>query len=206
MYLTRLTLDSRSAQARRDLASPYDMHRTLVRAFAVDGEQTPPRFLWRLEPQVSWGTPPVLLVQSSHTADWQFLQVEPNYLKLLPETKMLDLGDWMQPLRRYRFRLFANPTVSRDGKRYGLASEVDQLAWLSRQGERHGFELESAVVMASDMLKTHKRDIGISLQRACYEGVLAAADITRLAAAVEGGIGPGKAFGFGLLSLAEIRH
>ncbi|MDT1028372.1 type I-E CRISPR-associated protein Cas6/Cse3/CasE, partial [Pseudomonas paraeruginosa] len=28
MYLTRLTLDPRSAQARRDLGDAYEMHRT----------------------------------------------------------------------------------------------------------------------------------------------------------------------------------
>ncbi len=48
MYLTRLTPDPRSAQARRDPGDAYEMHRTLSRVFA--DEQAPAsRFLWRLE-------------------------------------------------------------------------------------------------------------------------------------------------------------
>ena len=46
MYLSRLKLDTRSPQVRRDLSDSYDMHRTLVRAFVDDPGQTPPRFLW----------------------------------------------------------------------------------------------------------------------------------------------------------------
>ena len=50
MYLSRLTLDPRQPQARRDLGDAYDMHRTLTRAFALDATTLPPRFLWRLDP------------------------------------------------------------------------------------------------------------------------------------------------------------
>ncbi len=36
MYLSKLTLDPRHPQARRDLGDAYEMHRTLARAFAPD--------------------------------------------------------------------------------------------------------------------------------------------------------------------------
>ena len=45
-----------------------------------------------------------------------------------------------------RFRLRANPTVTRAGKRHGLTSQGAQLAWLQRQGERGGFQLVSCGV------------------------------------------------------------
>ena len=204
MYLTRLSLDPRNAQARRDLGNPYDMHRTLVRAFVADEQQTPPRFLWRLEPQISWSTPPVLLVQSEQAADWSHLQALPNYLKQLPESKDWVLDNWLAPKQRYQFRLFANPTVTREGKRYGVSVEKAQLAWIARQGERHGFAVEAAIVTASDILKPRKQQTSMSLQRACYEGILQATDTTRLQTAVKVGIGPGKAFGCSLLSLARV--
>ena len=202
MYLTRLSLDLRSAQARRDLADPYDMHRTLVRAFVADENQSPPRFLWRLEPAAAWSDP-VLLVQSECAADWSVLGALPNYLKKSAETKALEIAQLLTADGRYRFRLFANPTVTRDGKRYGLVSEDDQLAWLARQGERLGFGVEAALVTASDLLTSRKGSMRISLQRACFEGILHIADCDRVASAVAAGIGPGKAFGCGLLSLAR---
>lgn len=203
MYLTRLSLDPRSAQARRDLADSYDMHRTLVRAFVANETQVVSRFLWRIEAQIAWKDPAVL-VQSAHAADWSALEGLVGYLKRPAETKLVQLEHLLQREGRYRFRLFANPTVTRDGKRYGLVAEDSQLAWLTRQGERLGFRVDSALVTASDVLKSRKGEARISLQRVCYEGILQVLDVDSLAGALSAGIGPGKAFGCGLLSLARV--
>lgn len=207
MYLTRLQLDPRSAQARRDLADPYDMHRTLVRAFVQSDAQTPPRFLWRVEPGGAWAQPTVL-VQSTSPSDWAFLARLPGYLvgDALPETKTFEPAEML--LRgggRYRFRLVANPTVTRGGKRHGLAGEEAQLAWLARQGERTGFSVLTALVSASDQVRSRRGAELVSLSRVCFEGVLEVRDAALLASALSAGIGPGKAFGCGLLSLARMR-
>jgi len=202
MYLTRLRLDPRSAQARRDLADPYDMHRTLVRAFVRDAEQTPPRILWRAEPAAAWSEP-ILLVQALEPADWSVLEALPNYLKGGAETRDINPESWLQAEQCYRFRLFANPTVTRDGKRQGLMAEEAQLAWLARQGERHGFTVEAALVTGSELLRSRKQDSRVSLLKVCFEGRLRVRDSAALAAALRAGIGPGKAFGCGLLSLGR---
>ena len=204
MYLTRLLLDTRSAQVRRDLGNPYELHRTLVRAFVQSDAQDVPRFLWRVEPQAAWNSPPVVLVQSEHSADWSLLQALPRYLKAPPETKALSPERLFPARQRCRFRLFANPTVTRAGKRIGLVGDDAQLAWLQRQGQSHGFALETAIVTHSEVLKPRKQATVLSLQRACYEGVLQVTDAERLKVALVAGIGPGKAFGCGLLSLARI--
>lgn len=204
MYLTQLRLEPRSAQARRDLADPYDMHRTLVRAFVQDETQAPPRFLWRLEPGQVWAQP-VLLVQSAHAADWSVLTRLPGYLQNdeLPQTKAFEAATLLRAEARYRFRLVANPTVTRVGKRHGLFGEDAQLAWLHRQGERTGFTVETALVSGSDQLQGRKGATRVSLLRVCFDGVLRARDIDPLKQALSAGIGPGKAFGCGLLSLAR---
>ena len=202
MYLTRLRLDPRSAQVRRDLSEPYEMHRTLVRAFVRDAEQVPPRILWRAEPTAAWSEP-VVLVQAQEPANWSVLEALPNYLKSRAETRDISPGDWLQPGQSYRFRLFANPTVTRDGKRQGLVSEEAQLTWLARQGERHGFAVEAALVTGSEQLRGRKQDSRISVLQACFEGRLQVRDCAALASALHTGIGPGKAFGCGLLSLGR---
>ena len=203
MYLTRLTLDPRSAQARRDLADAYEMHRTLARAFVADEQSAPTRFLWRLEAGSNAWASPVVLVQSAQAGDWSALQVLPNYLQREIESKPLDLQTWVEGGARYRFRLLANPTVTRQGKRYGLVGEQEQLAWLSRQGERHGFAVEAALVTASDVLASRKGESRISLQRVCFEGRLQVRELAAFSRALEQGIGPGKAFGCGLLSVGR---
>lgn len=200
MYLTRLRLDPRSAQARRDLGDPYELHRTLVRAFVSDAEQVPPRILWRAEPTAAWSEP-VVLVQAQEPANWSVLEALPNYLKSSAETRDIRPEGWLQPEQCYRFRLFANPTVTRDGKRRGLVTGDAQLAWLARQGERHGFAVEAALVTGSEQLRSRKQDSRISVLQACFEGRLRVRDCVTLASALRAGIGPGKAFGCGLLSL-----
>lgn len=204
MYLTQLRLDPRSPQARRDLANAYDMHRTLVRGFVRD-EQTPaPRFLWRLEPGRS-GDFPVVLVQSAEPSDWSFLAAFGGYLRdaELPATKSFDLAAFIQPEKHYRFRLVANPTVTRQRQRHGLVGEDAQLSWLNRQGEQHGFTVDSAMVGNSDTLRGRKAQTRVSLLQVHFEGVLRVDDHAALSKAVASGIGHGKAFGCGLLSLAR---
>lgn len=203
MHLTRLRLDLRSAQARRDLSDAYQMHRTLTRAFAADASSHPERFLWRLEASATDGSQPVVLVQSASSANWLALKALPNYLKGEPETKTYAPERLVQADADYRFRLLANPTVTRNEKRYGLAGEDEQLAWLSRQGNRHGFEVRAALVTSSDMARMRKAESRVQVQRACFEGVLRVTDSASLLQAIESGIGPAKAFGCGLLSLAR---
>lgn len=207
MHLTRLRLDPRSPQARRDLSDAYEMHRTLVRAFVRTPDQTPPRILWRAEPAAAWSDP-VVLVQSQEVGDWSVLEALPNYLKPKDgksgvETRELNPEQWLHMGERFRFRLFANPTVTRDGKRQGLTSEDAQLAWLARQGERYGFSVEAALVTGTELLGGRKADHRISLLKACFEGRLQVSDAELLTQALCTGIGPGKAFGCGLLSLGR---
>lgn len=203
MHLTRLTLDPRSAQARRDLGNAYEMHRTLARAFVADDQSPPARFLWRLEAGGNAWATPMVLVQAAAEADWSAVQALPNYLQRPVESKRLALEEWVEGGGCHRFRLQANPTVTRQGKRYGLVGEAEQLAWLGRQGERHGFSVEAALVTASDVLNNRKGEGLISLQRVCFEGRLQVTELAAFSRALTLGIGPGKAFGCGLLSLAR---
>lgn len=202
MHLTRLRLDPRSPQARRDLSDAYEMHRTLVRAFVRAPDQTPPRILWRAEPAAAWSDP-VVLVQSQDVGDWSVLKALPHYLKGEAETRALSPEQWLHTGERFRFRLFANPTVTREGNRLGLTSEDAQLACLARQGERCGFSVEAALVTGSELLGGRKADNRISVLKACFEGRLQVRDSVLLTQALCSGIGPGKAFGCGLLSLGR---
>lgn len=202
LYLSRLILNPRSKEARRDLANPYDLHRTLSRAFAPDEETTPERFLWRLETTVNWQQPQ-LLVQSQTAGNWARLFALPNYLQGEVQEKSFTPDQWLEVGTTRRFRLQANPTVARDGKRRGLCNEKEQLAWLARQGERHGFSLAHTLVSNSVMLYGRKGENRLSVLTATFEGYLSVADPDALRAALCDGIGPAKSLGCGLLSLGK---
>lgn len=223
MYLSRLQLDPRSKQARTDLANPYQLHATLCRAFAAE-DQTPPRFLWRLEE----GKNPVVLVQSATEPDWNKLaQRFPGYFQEPPKTGQLPL-EHLQPNQTLRFRLRCNPTittVAKDGsigkdgkpkkKRYGLYKLEDLVGeeiegvwkpgWLERQAEKSGFKLMDFMVVQSEKLTLYKHDRSskITLQSVLYEGHLKITDLEAFKRTLATGLGHAKALGFGLLSIAK---
>lgn len=202
LYLSRLILNPRSRDARRDLANPYDLHRTLVRAFALDEVTAPARFLWRLEATTNWQQPQ-LLVQSQAEGNWGALRDLSHYLQGEVQEKRFAPEAWLEQGRSYRFRLQANPTVARDGKRRGLCREEEQLDWLARQGVRHGFSLIQALVSNSVMQHGRKGESRLSVLTATFEGYLQVGDPHALRAALYEGIGPAKSLGCGLLSLGK---
>lgn len=207
MYLSRLQLDPRCKQARTDLASPYQLHATLCHAFA-EPNQTPPRFLWRAEE----GKIPTVLVQSVETPNWEKLtQRFPGYFAQRPESKPIPL-EHLQPGQVLRFRLRANPTVTRKDpqnpdkrKRHGLKSVEEQLEWLHRQGAKGGFDLLGAMVVQSERVRMfkHTRDGEIVLWAVLYEGYLRVSDLEAFRRTLASGLGHAKALGFGLLSIGK---
>ncbi|OWY37338.1 type I-E CRISPR-associated protein Cas6/Cse3/CasE [Xenophilus sp. AP218F] len=201
MYLTRLKLDSRGAAARRDLASAYELHRTLSRAFAENDDSQPSRFLWRLESIDATQGVAILLVQSEEEGRWG----------RLPDGYLLDIAsktvDWQTLLhddRRYRFRLLANPTVTREGKRYGLTDEEEQLAWLQRQLQKAGCVAQSVMRTRSERWTVRKKGHVITVQAVGFEGVLAVDQVTLLQTAIRQGVGHAKSLGLGMLSVAPV--
>lgn len=206
MFLSKLTLNPHHPQARRDLSDAYEMHRTLARAFAPDAEAVPARFLWRLERGTDYQPSSVVLVQSAQPADWSALNAFPGYADEIHANKTVDLEILIQPGARYRFRLLANPTVTREGKRYGLTREHEQLAWIVRQGERHGFSVLGCVRGANERLQVRQGRGGnhITLHTALFDGLLRADAPEILRQSVLNGFGHGKAMGLGMLSLARL--
>lgn len=216
MFLSKLVLDPHAPSARRDLANPYQMHASLCRAFAAPDE-CPPRFLWRLETARNTRFPHVL-VQSAAAPDWEGFG---EYFCAPPEVGRLPL-EHLQEGQTLRFRLRANPTVTRydpeairqrqdgtvnqgKGKRHGITDVEGQLSWLARQMERGGFAVLGAIVARSERVRMTKHQGGppITLQAVLYEGHLKIAYLEAFKATLERGVGPAKAFGFGLLSIAK---
>ena len=202
MFLHKLTPSLRHPQARKDLASRYELHRTLASALAI-GEGVPPadRYLWRLD-QGRDGAP-AILVQTAQPVDWSPLERRHHgYCEDIKANKAMPAGRF-EPGEVFHFRLHASPSRMSAGKRSALIDEEEQLAWIRRVAGENGFEIVACDRRHGCLEKHHKADGNhIILAVAEFDGVLRVADMAAFADAIECGIGRGKAFGFGMLSLA----
>jgi CRISPR system Cascade subunit CasE len=206
MYLSRLVLDPRSRRVQRESADPYQMHRSIMRAFP-DDLPVDERVLFRCDADRRTGVLTVL-VQSLYEPDWSWLDNGEGRGYVLdigetnPDVKLFSLEP--VPGQQLIFRLRANPTVKRDSKRHALWREEEQLDWLGRKADLGGFRALSVRLQELGSVQgwTANRN-RLNLFAVQYEGVLSVTDPNKFVTTVQDGIGPGKGVGFGLLSLAR---
>lgn len=227
MYLSRLILNPRSRQVQHEIADPYELHRTVSRAFpdgvfkAERTEDNATNILFRvdLHPRTRI---PTLLVQSRQLPSWDFLSVEKKDYLLGENDLPLDVENpaikemnlQLHEGQTLTFRLRANPTVKKDregkkqGRRVGLIHEEDQQKWLERKLESAGAALVSVNIVNEQFTRgklfiekeNEKRMKFLSVQ---FDGVLQVKNPDELASTIFTGFGSAKGLGFGLLSLAR---
>jgi len=198
LTLSRLCLNLQSDAVRRDLLDPYQLHRTLARAFA--GPRAEAGLLYRLELGMEDA---IVLAQSRVKPDWSGLP--DGYLEADEPARLRRWAPRLAVGQALRFRLRANPTFKRGRRRLAWLREEQQLGWLARQGQGHGFALLQATALREgfvQMARPGRRRVPVTCYAVLYDGFLSIAEPVLLAAAVRDGLGAGKAFGFGLLSLA----
>jgi len=227
MFLSKLVLNRGNANVRRDLARPYEMHRTLMNAYGQARVENRCDLLFRVEPWRGGAT--VVLVQTREDPQG-WTQLPPGYLLHPCESKCVDLAPVAG--QRLRFRLRANPTkrvasgnerlgASMAGKRIGLISEAEQVRWLLRKAEAAGFHIPGewlkanrpetdepvlipnfrVEVIPEGRARNAKPGHGGEFLAVRFEGTLVVTDAEKFRAALASGIGSAKAFGFGLLSV-----
>ncbi len=188
-----------------------------------DGARSRFSLLYRLDESPS-GLP-VLLVQSGAYPDWGTLRGHSTRY-LLKEAEIKDVAASYSALtagQMLTFKLHANPTKKvdlrqdkdperRNGRRVVLVKEEEQLGWIVRKGEQSGFDLMrrgdgSPTVQVSPVQRVvgHGPPDTRTFGAVTFGGVLRVTDANLLRAALVVGIGSGKAYGFGLLSLARVR-
>jgi CRISPR system Cascade subunit CasE len=208
MYLSRLILNPASLRVMREVGSPYEMHRTLMGAYPDELAPGQERVLFRVDGDLRRGWLAVL-VQSLKEPDWSDLQAEASdYLLPLPAPNP-EVKPFRPAFARGQilvFRLRANPTVKRQGRRWGLVDETEQGEWLRRKAAGGGFQILQARARQEDpvggKIQRVEEAHTLKLISVRFDGVLRVVEPEAFLRSVAYGIGSGKAFGFGLLSLA----
>ncbi len=207
------------------------MHKTVLMGFPqkdkIKNNQESARaqfdLLYRIEESIS-NNKIFLIVQSNTEPDWTSL---PKGYTLENEK---DNGFIIKNIEAilliitkntvFKFKLRANPTQkkfnkeNKKGMRIPLVNEQDQLEWLKRKGTLHGFRILSlnqnipnASVREQITYQGKKREGDkihvLTFYSIEFEGLLGVVDEEKFILALKKGIGSGKSFGFGLITLAK---
>ena len=226
MYLSRIRLDAGKRETMTALSNPGKFHGAVESAFPEErrseqlslfgtpsgGEQS--RKLWRVD---SLGDEIYLLVLSENLPELASAVRQFGYPGEAAETKDYSkLTDRITAGSRWQFRLTANPTVSRKknpgddrGKVMAHVTVAHQEQWLAERAAANGFSLEAGEyrVTKSRIYKFQKqgRSRPVTLLSVTFDGILTVADPEKFRGALLSGIGRGKAYGNGLLTVVKVR-
>ncbi len=230
MFLMRAFLNPDSTAVRADLTNPERLHKTVMRAFAdLEGPlaRQENAILHRLDHDQ--GGRLVLLVQSALRPDlsrWPTgyvadVRADIDFAFSHPENPAVrDVSKERAGInagRRFLFRLKANTTkrlsakspgviAGQVGKRVPVRGDDARRQWLSRHAAVSGFDLDLGSVRITELPAAGgsggKR---VTVAGAVFDGVLVVSDQEKFRLALQQGIGPAKAYGFGLLSIAAAR-
>ena len=206
MYLSRIPLNLNKRNTMRALYSWNQFHGALASCFS--GEET--RNLWRID---RLNNMLYMLVLSRDKADFSSFCSQFGLSSNAWETKNYDLLlERLENGTLWNFRLTANPTISKhtDGKRgkvYAHITPEHQMEWLMKQSEKHGFQLsyDGFYVVENQWKNFYKKNGSrVTILSVTYEGILKITDVDLFREALIQGIGRGKAYGMGLLTVMQI--
>lgn len=210
MYLSRVELDETRRETMRALMAPQKLHGAVEQAFP--GERR--RRLWRLD---RLHGRLYLLLLSEQQPDLSILTGQfgrPGEKKGGESRSYDSLLQRIAPGTVWQFRLTANPTKScpdpsdpsSRGTVHAHITAEYQKQWLLQRAQKHGFSLraDEFTVTGSRWLRFSKgREQGspVSLLAVTYEGVLRVEDADLFRSLLINGIGRGKAYGLGLMTV-----
>lgn len=204
MYLSEVKLDLFDRGSMKTLADIYRTHQLVMAGFRTSSRQES-CVLYRVEHSIrNEKALATILVQSTTEPNWSGLESTTLHV----QTKEFNPG--FSTNQRLRFRLLINPVVTRNGKRWGLIRDEALHDWLKKRENSIGVHFESFTVIDEGYFSGNKQQNGkqskIIIKKARFEGILRTVESDALYTAVKVGIGPAKAFGCGLLSLARLRQ
>ncbi len=218
MYLTKIEIDSRRRESGRILSSPHRMHGAVNSCFPPSVDLG--RVLWRVD------------VLESGTALYILSEPEPDPTGLVercgwPRAQAWQTREYSPVLdavrdgRRFAFRVRVNPVRSvrpqaevpsgghlPRGTRVGHVTAEQQLEWFVGRAAAWGFDVSGSEEPTCRIVERRnwsfdRRGNPVTVSTAVIEGELAVTETAVMLRSLQRGIGPAKAYGCGLLTLAD---
>jgi len=201
MYLSKLTIDVMDRRLMKIFSDIYLLHQFVMSGFSE--YENLERVLFRLEPEIKHNTA-VILIQSHQKPQWT------DIVEQLNGTSSCHVKEFKPQFQKksiFRFRLRANPVVTRGGKRRGLMCDEALLDWLSKKSGKIGASFLGVMAIdegyAVGSRRKGNRVDRLNIKTARFEGRLVIEEPERFRESFIAGIGSAKSFGCGLLSLAK---
>lgn len=205
MFLSRVSLNLYNRNTMRAFNSPSIFHGAIENCFS--GERK--RNLWRID-KVQNQYYMLILSETEPEFSMFYSQFQPYSVEMKSYDKLLErikLGD------KWHFRITANPTRYVVNKENGQRQRGNLLAclgvdcqkkWLMEKSVKNGFVLsnDSFDITQSSWKHFYKKESRrVSILSVTYEGILTISNEELFKNALINGIGRGKAYGMGLLTI-----
>lgn len=222
---TRILLNPQRRGGRKLLTNPQAMHAAVRSCFPPDLDDAASRILWRVDRHEHEH---VLYVVGPEEIDPTVVVEQAGWPSRPGESAdYRPLLDSLRVGHERAFRLTANPVRSlpaNGAKRGQVVPHVtpeQQSRWLIEKAPRHGFEIRSRTddsgTDVPDLMVDRRTDLAfdrrdphtasrgrVTLRTARFEGSLRITDAELFRETLTGGLGRGKAYGCGLLTVARI--
>ena len=204
MYLSKINLDIRHPSVRQALRDANDMHRNLMAGF--DSARAKGHILFRV---FSHRDQMYLLVASDEKPDIPTLATRGFHTGAALIRDVTPLKQAFIPGRCFRFELLASPCKKVEGegknsRRFFLDTVEARADWLRRKGAQGGFQILQ-VDEIGNRVDICGRRCGVEIKNSgvIFSGFLRISDSEAFWQSYSAGIGPGKAYGMGMLTLAR---
>lgn len=211
MYLSRVRMDISHRGVRNALRDCNELHRDLMSAFPKTQAEGSARACEHLLFRVIERRNEIsLLMTSDSMPDVDRLR-ERGYI-LTPDCirEISALKEVFRPGMFLRFELLAFPSKksnfgTRNSRRVFLREEKERVDWLVRQGEKYGFRIcEQQEDAVQTRIGGRKQEMHIHYEAVRFTGILQVTDTERFWEGYRHGVGPGKAYGLGMLTVSKV--
>lgn len=202
MYLSKIELTEKKRKTLMALRNPNLIHG------AISSNYPDIKILWRID-QV--GKARNLLLLSEEKVD--FTPILQQFGKNSTQIQTVDISNLMDQFKegsKWRFRIKANPVYRTKNKKTNRKSychymnDKDRISWLEKRSEKNGFTIDHVIIRDTNHIRFQRNKQMVSLASATYDGILTVSNPELFKNTVKNGIGHGKAYGMGMLSLIPV--
>lgn len=224
-WFSSILINPQKREGRKLLGNRQLMHRAVLQAFPPGSlDNAGQRVLWRLDHD---GLRYTLYLVSPIEPDLTHIAEQAGWVSQIWNSISYDgFLDRIMTGQEWGFRLQANPVKRQStppgtrGKALPHVTPKQQVAWLTDRVDKLGFAIKESNEALGGLLVdvTHREDLRfnrkdpnrggsnaqITLRKAQFDGVLEVTDAALLKRTLVDGIGRGKAYGCGLMTLRRV--